>query len=246
MFFLLESVALAFMLQKVNAVSEGWRQEENHWYYYNSLDERVTNRWIGSYYVGEDGAWMEHYGEVTGEWVEVENTGINRSSWKFRREDGTYAYGWQLIQGNWYYFDTNGKMLRLTWIDNYYVNENGIMETDAWISSGYATIPFNDFYYVGVDGQWIPEKEYHGEEGQWIEDAKGWRFKRKNGTYPYSDYICIADQWYFFDENGYRVTGSYTSPESGAVYYFHKDGTMARDEVIDGRYYTAWGKWERN
>lgn len=33
------------------------------------------------------------------------------------------------------------------------------------------------------------------------------------------------------------MTGSYISPESEAVYYFHEDGTMARDEVVDGRLY---------
>lgn len=243
--FLLESVLLIFLFQKIEATSEGWKQEEDHWYYYNNSNEKVTNHWIGSYYVGADGAWMEGYGEIDGEWIEVESKWSNQSKWKFRKQDGSYVNGWQLIDGKWYYFDERQEMVKLSWIDHYYVDENGVMQTDTWISSGYATVPFNDFYYVGVDGQWIPEKEYHGEDGTWIEDSKGWWFQRKDGTYPYSDYICIADQWYFFDENGYRVTGSYISPESDAVYYFHEDGTMARDEVVDGRYYTIWGKWDR-
>ncbi len=142
-FFLLESVLLIFLLQKVEATSEGWRQEGNYWYYYNDSNEKVTNHWIGSYYVGADGVWIEGYGEIDGEWIEIKSEWINQKKWKFRKQDGTYVKGWQLIEG----------------------------------------------------------------------------------------------KWYFFDENGYQVTGSYISPESEAVYYFHEDGTMARDEVVDGRLY---------
>ncbi|WP_294378344.1 hypothetical protein [uncultured Clostridium sp.] len=37
--------------------------------------------------------------------------------------------GWRNIDRNWYYFYSDGKMARNTWIDGYYVNNNG-----AWVN----------------------------------------------------------------------------------------------------------------
>ena len=49
----------------------------------------------------------------------------------------------------WYYLQENGAMLKNCWISNYYVGDNGAMYTDRWTPDG---------YYVGGDGLWIPEK----------------------------------------------------------------------------------------
>lgn len=43
-------------------------------------------------------------------------------------EGNSYATGWRLIDGNWYYFYSNGYMASNTTIDDYYLNYNG-----AWI-----------------------------------------------------------------------------------------------------------------
>ncbi|OOM68611.1 hypothetical protein [Clostridium sp. BL-8] len=45
-------------------------------------------------------------------------------------EGSSYAIGWKLIDGNWYYFYSNGYMAHDTIIDNCYLNSSG-----AWIQN---------------------------------------------------------------------------------------------------------------
>lgn len=44
--------------------------------------------------------------------------------------EGAMMTGWQLIDNQWYYFnpaqETEGVMMSNTWIDNYYVNSDGV------------------------------------------------------------------------------------------------------------------------
>lgn len=51
--------------------------------------------------------------------------------WKWYKDDGNYAIGWQQIDGNWYYFYYGGYMAHDTFIDrgNYYVGINGAWTT---------------------------------------------------------------------------------------------------------------------
>lgn len=45
-------------------------------------------------------------------------------------EGSSWATGWRLINGNWYYFYSNGYMAHDTTIDGYYLNSSG-----AWSNS---------------------------------------------------------------------------------------------------------------
>ena len=41
--------------------------------------------------------------------------------------DGSMAEGWYQVEGNWYYFyPGSGQKAVNTWIDTFYVNENGV------------------------------------------------------------------------------------------------------------------------
>lgn len=45
------------------------------------------------------------------------------------KEENSWATGWRLINGTWYYFYSNGYMAANTTVDGFYINENG-----AWIA----------------------------------------------------------------------------------------------------------------
>lgn len=60
---------------------------------------------------------------VNAEWKQ------NSTGWWYS-DANSYATGWRLIDGNWYYFYPNGYMASNTTIDNYYLNSSG-----AWISN---------------------------------------------------------------------------------------------------------------
>lgn len=61
-------------------------------------------------------------------------------------------------------------------------------------------------------------------KGEWKSDDNGWKFQYTNGTNPKSTWEFIAGFWYYFDADGYRMTGFQTI--GGAKYYLEDDGKM--------------------
>lgn len=53
----------------------------------------------------------------------------NNRGWWYT-EGSSWATGWRLIDGNWYYFYSDGYMAKDTTIGGYYVNSNGV-----WVES---------------------------------------------------------------------------------------------------------------
>lgn len=52
----------------------------------------------------------------------------NTSGWWYT-EGSSWAIGWTYIDGNWYYFYSDGYMAHDCWIGNYYLNSNGAWTT---------------------------------------------------------------------------------------------------------------------
>lgn len=61
-------------------------------------------------------------------------------------EGNSYATGWRMINGLWYYFYPDGYMAHDTYIEGYYVNSNGVYDSDANSSAD-----SSGFYKVGRD-----------------------------------------------------------------------------------------------
>lgn len=53
---------------------------------------------------------------------------LNSTGWWYT-EGNTWATGWRYINGNWYYFYSDGYMAHNTTINGYYVNSNGVWTT---------------------------------------------------------------------------------------------------------------------
>lgn len=96
---------------------------------------------------------------------------------RFRLDDGSYATGWQQLNGDWYYFNANNnnKAVVSSWlyVDNhwFYMNEYGIMQT-GWIQiNGY-------WYYLnpvsdGTRGAAITGWFCSGPNGPWYYFQQG-------------------------------------------------------------------------
>lgn len=84
--------------------------------------------------------------------------GITSGKWRnylegsrYEMEDGSFAAdGWQLIQGQWYYFDHTGYVTVNTWLDfngrRYYLAEDGKMQT-GWLEDN------GNWYYFNAAGE---------------------------------------------------------------------------------------------
>lgn len=85
----------------------------------------------------------------------------NNTGWWYT-EGSSWATGWKQIDGNWYYFNTNGYMAHDCWIGNYYLNSNGAWTLDVPQSTS-TIATTNDkttMVYVASSGN---GKKYHSD-----------------------------------------------------------------------------------
>lgn len=149
------------------------------------------------------------------------------SDWVYIKPDGSYASGWEKIKGDWYYFNPdNSRMNYNTWVENYYLGEDGKMLTASWIIEKHGTGMNMSAYYVGDNGKWIPEMVYHGIDGNWTPDQNGLKYLKTDNTFCQNEYEFIHGHWYGFDENGVVIAGINKNMETGIYYLFEKDGKL--------------------
>ena len=230
----------------------GWHRIDNDWYYVNASNEIVKDQWVNNYYFEDDGKmatskWIGNYyvdsnGRYTpDQWV------LNNGKYWYRHQDGSYTKndfeviqgqtyyfdsngymvnGWKQVGTDWYYFNKAGHMIKNQWIDNYYFEADGKMATNKWIGN----------YYVDSNGLYTPDK--------WVlTNGKYW-YRHQDGSYTKNDFEVIEGQTYYFDSNGYMVTG--VMKINGSTYCFKNSGVMAKNEWVNDHYYEADGKMATN
>ncbi|MDY4206229.1 MBL fold metallo-hydrolase [Blautia obeum] len=216
-------------------MATGWKKIDGIWYYFKQDGSLAVNQWIDNCYVDDTGAWIEGYEE--NRWINSEGR------WWYRHGDGSYTkLEFEEINGEWYYFDADGWMVtgwQLIHGEWYYFAGNGIMQKNTWIGE----------YYLNESGIWDQSQK----RSYWVNSDGRWWYRHGDGSYTTSDFEQIDGEMYYFDADGWMVTGWkkvddkwYYFDESGAMvrsawigsYYLKVDGTMAVDEwVEDGRYY---------
>ena len=161
-----------------SCTKDGWELIDGYWYHFDANGWMQTGwLWIDGYcyylhdsgYLASDETIDGHYVNSSGYWVPDRwyNSG---NKWYYRHGDGSCTkFGWEYIDGAWYFFDMNGWM-ETGWLqlgnNHYYLNSNGVMATGwKWIgdncyyfySDGHmATDETIDGNYVDSDGIWIP------------------------------------------------------------------------------------------
>lgn len=199
-----------------------WFKDQGKDYYVNGFGKLVKNAWQGAYYLGKDGAMLTNTFTPDGYYV-----GAN----------GIYVTNrWIKVDGKDYYMNASGKMTKDAWVGSYYLGSDGAMLTDTYTPDG---------YYVDENGLWTPSK--------WVQSGGNWCYRHSDGTHTINDFEVIGSQTYYFDSNGYMVTGWkqlgsnwYYFNGSGIMvqnnwagnYYFDGDGKMVRDRWI-GNYYVG-------
>ena len=168
--------------------------------------------------------------------------GWNETHDMYTKEDGSFAIGCQEIDQEMYYFNESGILQCDQWIDNHYVGLDGRMAKNQWINDR----------YVNSNGLW--------QQNSWVNNGK-WLYRYGDGTYAQNKFEVINGSTYYFDADGYMVTGWSTIESnwyyfnaSGCMvtnawvgnYYLGSDGVMARNTWIDNVYVDASGLRQQN
>lgn len=147
---------------------------------------------------------------------------VDKTKWENEFRNKLYILnGWYQDGDSWYYYE-NGKLTYGKWVYDkeewYYIKPDGSMAFNEFIkSSEYGTNM--KLYWVSKDGCW-DFKEY-----RWMSDEKGWWITQIDGLwYPKSEWYKIDGKWYYFDEEGYMVTGTKTI--NGRIYSFNSNGEL--------------------
>ena len=148
--------------------------------------------------------------------------------------DGRKATGLQKIDGNHYYFDERGAMLRSGWIKEngwwYFFGADGKMAKNQWIDwkgCRYRVSPNGAMYeyaWVITDGVW----HYLGHNGIMTKDAwvlgkdEKWYYLKPDGNMAVSQWVMGKDErWYYVGKDGAMLTSTptpdgYVVNETGA------------------------------
>ena len=123
------------------------------------------------------------------------------------------------------YVDENGHIVRNQWVGNSYVDRNGYIVKNAWIGDR----------YVDANGIWKQNGSTSQEtKEEWKQTNGKWWYQHKDGTYTKNDFETISGQTYYFDANGYMVTG--WKKINTKDYFFNASGVMVKDNW-QGAYY---------
>ena len=169
---------------------QGWKKEDNAWYYYDN-GEVARNKWIGdTYWVGKDGKM------VTDNWVDNDRFYVDKSGKKDpsikKKVIINDELGWQKRNGgNWYYYEKDGSLARNKWVGDYWLGADGKMAKSAWVDNGR--------YYVDSSGKWVPNyakadkntpalnmPQYYQGDWRWAHKRYGLGTMAQSGCVPTS------------------------------------------------------------
>ena len=191
---------------------EGWNTLGDESFYIKN-GVALLNTIVDGYYINDGG---------------LTHTGIFYGS---GTDDVILVHG-KLAKNQWvqnysslFYADEKGHMLRNQWIGNRYVDSYGKLVTSRWIGDR----------YVDANGEWKPNGSTSQEtKAEWKQTNGKWLYQHKDGTYTKNDFETIEGHTYYFDENGYMVTG--WQKINNKDYFFNASGFMVKD-TWQGAYY---------
>ncbi len=222
---------------------EGWKFEDNNWYYYRN-DERVCKEWVsdsgGPCYLGYDGALVTESSVYDDKGEEV--CYVDKSGHVLKN-------AWRESYGSWFFLDKNGKRLKSSWLlwkgEWYHFNEYGWMETNVWKkdSHGWCYLKSNGkmaknqwiewnggWYFLNADGYMLANV--------WKKDSKGWVYLGDNGRMKTNAWVRDSVGWCHVGWDGYCETNTWRQDSKGWC-YLGSDGRMlvSRWLEINGVWY---------
>lgn len=223
-------------LDKKSKVSEAGRLLSNEWY----ID-----------YIGTQGkkywAYADKDGKIFKGWLKEKN------KWYYLGVGGwMYDDGMNLIDGKYYYFNTNGCMLT-GWVKVsnawYYMNNSGVGK-EGWVKVS------GKWYYLGFRGRMqeglirIGKTKYYltpnsgAMKTGWFKVRNYWYYANGSGALLEEQWLKDKGSWYYLGYGGSMNYGGWDYIK-GKWYYFYNNGKMAANTYIGSSYLNSSGVWVR-
>lgn len=97
-----------------------------------------------------------------------------------------------------------------------------------------------------LTGEYVPSEDILSMDskdlgevgGTWRNYQEGKKYHTSQGTYPASQWLMILGKWYYFDSNGYVVTGWFHDEAANQWYYLSDQGDMLTGwQQVNGIWY---------
>lgn len=220
-----------FLTDNSGAVIEkkGWSRYGLEWYYVGADGQIVCDDWVeGNYYVNYYGKMLVGTHEIDGKYYY-----FNKSGYCDKKPLNEGTPGWSaLIDGHYYYRDQNGEPYT-GWVDEshtYYI-ENGVMQHDCTIYDEET----DAYYLLQYDGKCVKNGWYRTYRSyDFYGEILAWVYAESDGKLVVDDWKEISSQKYYFEGNGYMVTGLYEI--DGKEYLFGSNGALMgeADKIAEG------------
>lgn len=267
-----------FYIQNDGSVAVGWKQIGGNWYYFDDIYgvsgsggissgraignlpcgslisgtsiiltlNPLDDKWEGVYSLDASGAMITGWKYNDGHSILSGRLGIG---WLYHKPDGKAVDGWNLIDGNWYYF--SNYIMQTGWLQDggnwYYLADSGIMKT-GWVKAN------GNWFYLAPSGimktGWVNDGGcwyYMNNSGLmktgWVKSGSSWYYMNRDGIMQ-TGWVKTGGKWYYMNGYGEMQTG--WKQIGGQWYYFTADGVMVTGtQVIGGKTYTfnADGVW---
>lgn len=176
------------------------RQADGKYRYYTSQTSYIRNDFMEIHNGNQTDT---YYFDAQGNMV----TGWKQIRVRTRDDEGTLGFAW-----HWYYFDSNGRMLKDYSKNDHYLKEDGRMASAEWI----------DTNYYSKDGVLVPG--YQGEPG-FQKVKKDVKYRKADGKFAAKEWRCIKG-----DDGKYHWQ------------YFYSNGKMAKNTWVGSRHVDQDGK----
>ena len=196
------------------AASGTWKISSGRWWY------EYTN---GSYAYSEyiDGYWLDGSGWYDSAWNGSWKS--DSSGWWFQSGSWYPTAQWLKIDGEWYYFKSNGYMASNEWIGNYYLKSSGAMAKNEWVGE----------YYVGNNGAWVQNKKKAPTEETTEAPKEEDHGERVEGNTNYGHYETKTET---YEVDGFRASdGTFFEDEDTCADYVDTNGLASYGTVSETR-----------
>ena len=165
-----------------------------------------------------------------------QTSGLGKAKWEKSEEASSGAYEVVLYKGS-------SQVVRIDAIKATSYDFYPYMTKEGTYSFKVRTVPYTDTEKkYGEKSEWTESDEFyiskeHVSDGRgqgvipgggspggiaadqvgWIQDGSSWNFRYPDGTYHKNGWLFLENQWYFFNANGYMLTGWQQS--NGKWYY---------------------------